>query len=410
MKRFVYLLLISLVGMTINSCVDEQYYEESKACDLLEFSIVGQITNTVIAGSASDTGRVYIGMPFTADLSNLKVNDVKLSSLAKCETDLKAIRNFTNDVCFKLTAEDDEVSKIWVVRVLYGDAPRQLAFSNMQQWTLALNDSGNPMQTGGAYAYFPGNGIDFSPWQHAARANLMNFFFSVNPKPDASNPQYACMETKYYSGGASKGSAIVTGAIYTGVFRYDPKHLPVIGSDPNPRKMVDFGTAFYYKPAAITFKMRYKGGDVMKDGYGNVVPQGKDSCDIYIIFQNRSLSSDVWYRIGAAWLRTSEQVGDFNSENGFETITLPIVYGEPSASILSQKPYMAIGGIQGEVTFYRFVANGSGYDKYEVQEQYGTPSMSVDNVIITFSSSTYGDLFLGAPDSRLDIKDVEFVY
>ncbi|MDR1847535.1 MAG: PCMD domain-containing protein [Bacteroidales bacterium] len=411
MKQLIYRFFTLVTAVFLTGCVDETYYQENKDCNLIEFSIKGQIANSIVTGSPSDTGFVFIGMPLSADLSNLEVNEVKLSPLAKCDKDLKTIRNFTKDISFKLTAEDNAVSKIWIVRVAYQDAPRQLPFADMKQWTPALNSLGNPIQTNGTSAYFPGNGIDFSPWQHAARANQMNFFFTVNPMPDVTNPQYACMETKFYNGGASMGFGIVTGAIFTGIFRYDPQHLPALGSDPNPRKMVDFGTPFYYKPTAIRFKMRYKAGDIMRDGHGNEVIGGKDSCDIYIILQNRSLNENVWYRVGAAWLRTSEATGNFNDANGFTEIILPIVYGEPSASVLNEKPYMAIGGTQGEVVFYRFVPIGDDkYDKIQMEEQYGNAEMNVDNIIITFSSSAYGDLFLGAPDSRLDIRDIEFVY
>lgn len=43
-------------------------------------------------------------------------------------------------------------------------------------------------------------------------------------------------------------------------------------------------------------------------------------------------------------------------------------------------------------------------------EEYAPPSANVDNIIVVLSSSAYGDMFWGAPGSRLDIKDIEFIY
>ncbi|MDR1725047.1 MAG: PCMD domain-containing protein [Bacteroidales bacterium] len=408
MKRAVYFFFFAVSFLIISSCIDDTYYEESKNCEILELSIKGQINSNIVSVANSDTGWVYVSVNVGTDLSNLEVNTVRLSSLAKCETNIYAFRNFVNDVCFKITAENDKISKIWCVRVLYGNAPKQLPFSNMKQWTVAKYDNIPVcLSDGVTYAYFPGNGTDFSPWQHAAKANELTGSFNVNPKPSASNANYASMETKL-SGFASY--KLVSGAIYTGIFRFN------LAETSTPRKMIDMGTPFFYKPQSVKFKIRYKAGEVMKDGRGDNIEENdsqgrpnKDSCDVYVLLQNRS-SNDIWYRVGCAWLRTGEDIGSFEDENGFVEITLPIIYGKPSEYELNSKPYMAIGGIRGEVVFYRFEPNGNDFNKLLVQEDYGNAEMNVDHVIVTFSSSAYGDMFWGAPGSRLDVKDIEFVY
>ncbi|HBN05652.1 MAG TPA: hypothetical protein DD434_07660, partial [Bacteroidales bacterium] len=111
-----------------------------------------------------------------------------------------------------------------------------------------------------------------------------------------------------------------------------------------------------------------------------------------------------------AWLRTGDSIGSFENESGFVEITLPFIYGQPSAQMLLEKPYMKIGGARGELVFYRFVQNGTGFDKIQMSEEYAPPTANVDNIIVVLSSSAYGDMFWGAPGSRLDIKDIEFIY
>lgn len=414
MKRI--LLSLFLLSTIFLSCVDEKYYKESQDCNILVFDIQGQINNRIIEGGKSDTGIVEVSVPITLNLNDLTVLSAKYSSLAKADKDALKIKNFTNEVYLKLTAEDDEVSKVWVVRVRYADAPLQLAYSDMKTWTIAKDENGNDIKIGSTYAYFPGEANVFSPWQHSAKANTLTGFFSVNPKPDVASADYASIETRLYPVGAMMHSAIVTGALFTGKFLFNYAHLPN-GNDPNPRKLINFGTAFYNKPQAVKFKVRYKPGMVMKDGDARDILQNdplgrpyKDSCEIYFMLQNRNMDNSKYYRVATAWLRTGDSIGSFENESGFVEITLPFIYGQPSAQMLAEKPYMKIGGARGELVFYRFVQNGTSFDKIQMSEEYAPPTANVDNIIVVLSSSAYGDMFWGAPGSRLDIKDIEFIY
>ncbi|MDD2577422.1 MAG: hypothetical protein PHV76_07970, partial [Bacteroidales bacterium] len=113
MKRI--LLSLFLLSTIFLSCVDEKYYKESQECNILVFDIQGQINNRIIEGGKSDTGIVEVSVPITLNLNDLTVLSAKYSSLAKADKDALKIKNFTNEVYLKLTAEDDEVSKVWVV-------------------------------------------------------------------------------------------------------------------------------------------------------------------------------------------------------------------------------------------------------------------------------------------------------
>lgn len=414
MKRII-ILSICLLPF-LSACVDEKYYKESQECNILVFDIQGQINNRIIEGGKADTGIVEVNIPISLKINNLTVSSAKYSSLAKADKDVLKIKDFTKEVFLKLTAEDEEISKVWVIRVSYGDAPLQLAYSDMKKWTIAKDENGNDIKIGSTYAYFPGEANIFSPWQHSAKANILAGFFSVNPKPDANISDYASIETKLYPAGTMMHSAIVSGALFTGKFLFNMSHLPN-GNDPNPRKLINFGTAFYNKPKSVKLKIRYKPGSVMKDGDAKDILQNdplgrpsKDSCEIYFMLQNRSLDNNKYYRVATAWLRTGDSIGSFDTESGFVEITLPFIYGQPSAQILEENPYMKIGGVRGELIFYRFIQNGAGYDKVKMTEEYAPSNANVDNIIVVFSSSAYGDMFWGAPGSRLDIKDVEFIY
>lgn len=392
-------------------CINEDYYEESDLCNIVAFEIEGQLSSRII--SSKSTGTVSINVPTDFDLSSLKVLRAEVSPLAKFNKDPFSITDFSRTVVLHVTAEDGNSSKTWYIEVSKVENDRQLAYSDMSKWKIATEEDGTAISTGGTYAYFPGEEGAYSPWQHAARANKINGFFSVTPRPSFENSEFARMETKAYPAGNIVNSGVVSGALFTGKFCFDIRHLPGVGSDPNPRKLINIGVRFPYKPTAVRFKIRYTPGEVMKDGKGKTIypddPEGrpsKDSCDIYFLLQNRDSDPTTFYRVATAWLRIGEAVG----ANGWETMTIPFTYGEPSAAELAEKPYMRIGGVRGEVNFYRFTFNGTDYDKELMRDVYATSAMEPDHIIGLFSASAYGDMFWAAPGSTLDIKDVELVY
>lgn len=409
MKR-IFVIVLSILSFV--SCIDESYYGESNLCNITSFEMEGQLSCEIT--TKNGRGYIYVSMPEDVDKSNLRIIRAVISPLSKFDRDISSIRNFSNNVTVKVIAEDGKTFKNWDIIIVNTGTDSQIPYSDMKKWTIALDENGNQISlSNNEYAYFPGEEGKYSPWQHAARANKINGFFSVTPQPSSENSEYALVETKAYPVGNLVNSGIVTGALFTGKFCFDSRHLPVVGSDPNPRKLIDFGIPFTHKPSAVRFDIRYTPGDVMKDGKGKTInendPEGrpyKDSCDIYFLLQNRSLKSDTYYRVGTAWLRNGEVIG----ENGFVTITLPFVYGQPTQAEVQEKPYMNIGGIRGEVSFYKFSFNGTTYDKELMKEEFGDKDMEVDHIIGLFSSSAYGDMFWGAPGSRLEIKNVELIY
>lgn len=417
-------LLIVIASVALSCKIDETYFGESDNADIVYFDIQGQMTNQILPKWSGDTGKVTIGIPQSLDIYNLTVSRVQLSPLAKFDFNPFNKHNFRGDTLVWITAENQNVRKPWIISVGYADAQKQLDYSDMRSWVKALDQKGGEIFTGTGsnktYAYFPGAEGYQSPWQTAAHANKFVGEFTSNPQPNPTNAEFASLNTIMFKAGQIVKAGIVSGALFAGYFRFDQSHIPVIGSDPNPRKMVDFGRPFYERPTSFRLKYRYLPGEKMLDGSGNEILQSdtekrpyKDSCDIFVLLQNRTLYADKWVRVGAGWHRSSEAAGNILDENGFVTLTVPIVYGKPSAQQLLEKPYLNTGGCRGEVIFYKFsLVDGTSYSKTQMPEEYpNDPStVSVDHIIVNFVSSAYGDSFWGAPGSRLDIKDFELLY
>ena len=423
MKRL-HLIYLTLSCILLSSCISEGYFGESDLANITTFRIKGQINNSIETGSGVDTGYVYISISNSMNASDLIVEQAIASPLAKFETDPYTLTNFLEPQLIWVRAENDKVVKPWLIVVTKGDAPTQLPYSAMNQWYMTDWKYTPTGSTTAEYAYFPGvNSSSYSPWQTPAQATRFASYFTTVPGPSASNAEFAQITTSTYKLGAVVKAGVIGGALFTGYFRFSTSHAPVIGSDPNPRKMIDFGVPFYQRPKSVTLQMRYHRGAQMVDGsLEPIYPNDSehrpsvDSCDVYFILQNRTALANNWVRVAAAWLRTSDSIGSFtNSTEGFVEITLPFIYGAPTAAELQEKPYLKIGGTYGEVEFYKFTPipdEVNEYTKTLMPEVYATTPIEEepDYIIVLFSSSAFGDRFWGAKDSRLYIKNVTLNY
>lgn len=429
-------LAISILFLALCSCVDNDYYGLSKEANILSFDIEGQLSNKIEPFvDWEDEGVVKITIPDNYDIGDLNVLAATCTPLAKFKIDPYSIKDFSSNVYFEIMAEDTVIKKRWRIEVEQSEPLKQVPFSAMDKWTIGKNVKGEEIgykENGvSKKAYFPGNGTDLSWWVTTAEANGYELAgintMTVNPKPTFSLPQYARLETIWVrSGQASLAQAqVVTGALFVGQFVFNKEYAPIIGSN-QPRKMVNIGIPFSFKPTAMRLKMRYKSGEVMRDGKGaEITPANadgrplRDSCDIYVLLHNRkSDAQGRFIRVGAGSYRTSETVGNMNDDvNGFEELIVPIVYGKPSNSVLAEKPYLKIGGTRGELTFYEYPVDRQSEPVIEIYAD-DPDDIDVDYISILFSSSAYGDNFWGAVStpggvvrgSTLDVKDVELLY
>lgn len=414
-----------LAAIGCAGCIDETYFGESTQANITTFSIEGAMSTKIEPLiDWRDVGTVTITVPESFNLDSLKVTEVVCSQLAHFDVDPMMLTNFLEPVELWLTAENQKARKKWLINVSQQKVePIQLPFSNFTQWAPAYTPEGVQMQIKGQPAYWPGNGSDQSPWQTSAQGNFFGASvgiteFSSLPIPEpkelaAVKADYARLRTIFAGPGAKlQGTGMAAGGVFTGTFVFEPSH--VMGSNKQPRKMMNAGVSFYSKPIGVRFDVRYKAGEQMVDGYLNPItsPQ-KDSCDILFALQNRLGNPNQWVRVATAALRTPK-IGHFDDDTGFIRYEMDFVYGAPTAEQLNDKPYQQIGGSQGELFYFTFVKEGTAWKVSDqpVDEVYAADpdQTAVDHILVMFSSSTYGDLFKAAIGSTLDVKNIELIY
>lgn len=431
MRKFKLWSVVVLLMATLTQCIDETYFGESAKADIVKFTIDGELSNKIEPlVDYKDVGTVDITVPENFDLTDLTVTTATCSQLAHFRTDPLKIKDFTNPIELYVISEKG-LEKKWVITVTKAvvKEDEQLLFSSMKQWTTKNNQGISPV-LGTVQGMYPGDGVAVSPWNSTIQSNAFGngYFSSFSTFP---------YELKGGAGSVARietiksplvivqnmGMGLATGAMFTGEFVFNPAF--VLNTPKAPRKMMNMGTTFHSKPKAVKFKMRYQPGAVFMDGHGTPITDAnaagrptKDGCDIYFILQDRRSESGKFIRVAAATYRTvrGETIGDVSDDaNGFVEMEIPFIYGQPTAADLAAKKYCGIGGENGEITFYNFTPKGNGeyeVSKDPVPEVYSQDptTANVDTLIGLFSSSVSGDLFLAAPNSTLDVKDVEFVY
>lgn len=421
MIRRLFLYIVLVAGLS--SCVNESYFGESTVADIVKFTIQGEMSNKVEPlVDWRDVGTVNITVPSSFNLDSLKVVNAECSQLAHFEFSPDSMINFSQPVELWVVAERQSIKKRWIVTVSKQVVENaQLPFSDMMQWTPAINAKGVAVTIKTKVGYFPGNGVDYSPWNSTIEGNSVALAgmndFSVYPNTEKQEAQYARLITHETTVGAAIGSGVATGGLFTGQFLMDPGL--VSGATKYPRKMINAGVPFYSKPISVQLDVRYKAGAQMVDGKLKPITPGsgkptKDSCDILFALQNRLSDPNVYIRVATASFRVPAIGNLSDDEGGFVTVTLPMIYGAPTAAQIAEKPYQKIGGSSGELTFYKFTKNGDKWDisTNPVTERYAADpeNTEVDNVVVMFSSSTYGDLFYAAVGSTLDVKNIKFIY
>lgn len=193
-----------------------------------------------------------------------------------------------------------------------------------------------------------------------------------------------------------------SGNLFTGVF--NPKGVSALnmtGYD-NGNELIDFGMPFTGRPEYIEVDFTYSG-----DG---------DSCDIYIVLENRTLvenqgmnqyrgSSDVNTLVASAWYRatTDEDLSDpdvdsiTTNESGFKTLRMKLQYGTP----LEGSP------IYDTVIFSDQLQNNKGIDNHLVQ---GTGEEDVTHIRMAMASSAKGDVYKGTVGATLIVDALRLIY
>ena len=193
-----------------------------------------------------------------------------------------------------------------------------------------------------------------------------------------------------------------SGNLFTGVF--NPKGVSAInmtGYD-NGNELIDFGMPFTGRPEYIEVDFTYSG-----DG---------DSCDIYIVLENRTLvenqgmnqyrgSSDVNTLVASAWYRSTtdsdeslpDVVSITTNDLGFKTLRMKLQYGTP----LEGSP------IYDTVIFSDQLQNSKGIDNHLVQ---GTGEEDVTHIRMAMASSAKGDVYKGTVGATLIVDALRLIY
>lgn len=193
-----------------------------------------------------------------------------------------------------------------------------------------------------------------------------------------------------------------SGNLFTGVF--NPKGVSALnmtGYD-NGNELIDFGMPFTGRPEYIEVDFTYSG-----DG---------DSCDIYIVLENRTLtenqgmnqyrgSSDVNTLVASAWYRSTtdsdeslpDVVSITTNDLGFKTLRMKLQYGTP----LEGSP------IYDTVIFSDQLQNSKGIDNHLVQ---GTGEEDVTHIRMAMASSAKGDVYKGTVGATLIVDALRLIY
>ncbi len=201
---------------------------------------------------------------------------------------------------------------------------------------------------------------------------------------------------------------IASGSIYTAEFNPNGVGLLSMASSstwPDGNELIDFGKPFKGRPEYADVKFSYSDND-------------GDSCDIYIVLENRTgdknvdrTSADVNTLVASAWFR-STSASDYTTRpnpdvvsisepdvNGMRTLRLKLQYGTP----LTNSPIWNSSAFATEVSS----SNNKAIDNSVVE---GTGKEAITHVRVVFASSAAGNFYTGTEDATLVVDDFKFIY
>lgn len=311
----------------------------------------------------------YDNMTFLADLSNVAVSDIELSAGA------------TIDAMVDGGSYDLAYGKKVVVTNSAGDtqeyevrAGYQYPNSSFDSW------SGN----------------NASNWTNGNTAG----FNMTTPTSDKSGAKLTSLNAKILGIGQ-----FASGNIFTGYF--NPKSIGATKmmkyADGN--ELIDFGKPFGARPRYVEF-------DVMYNGL-------KDSCDIYVVLENRTLktnegknqyrtSSDVNTLVASAWYRAptvdSNEDPDVVSitaagRSGYTTIRMKLEYGVPKQG----------SPIYNSKALDPKIIEPDGIDNHMVTTE-SPEEFAVTHIRVALASSSLGNVYKGTVNATLYVDEMRLIY
>lgn len=325
-----------------------------------------------------ESGTVFLDMDYGTDLDlrDLEVKSLELSDGATANIEAGESYDFTRGYKVKLTS--DGIERTYTVKAGY-----QYPGSDFNTWI--KDDFGNKN--------------DIAGWDNGNNdAITATKTLTVNE-----DEQIIKMESKDAKilgiGRFASGNMLVA--------YFNPKGvgtLKLTGYD-DGNELIDFGRPFYGRPKYVEFDVKYEGKG--------------DSCDLYVILENRSrtsnegknqyrTSSDVNTMVASAWYRAttadSEDDPDVVSitdaeRDGYKTIRLAFKYGEP----YDDSP------IHNSSLFSKKLLNSAGIDNH-VDRTDSPDDFDVTHIRVVVASSALGNLYKGTVGATLWVDEMRLLY
>lgn len=319
-----------------------------------------------------DAGTVFLNMNYAIDLDlrDLEIKGLELSDGATASVKVGESYNFARGL--KVTLENDGVERTYTVKAGY-----QYPGSDFNTW---VKDDFNNMN-------------DIDGWDNG------NNSYAKELTTNAEGKSVIKMESQTAVIKFASGNMLVA--------YFNPKGVSAISmagyEDGN--ELIDFGRPFYGRPKYVEFDVKYDGK--------------KDSCDLYVILENRSrtsnegknqyrTSSDVNTMVASAWYRAttveSEDDPDVVSitdaeREGYKTIRLAFKYGVPYDSSPIYNSSVLTKGLK----------NKNGIDNH--LDPTDTPDeFDVTHIRVVMASSALGNLYKGSVGATLWADEMRLIY
>lgn len=326
----------------------------------------------------------YDNLEFMSDLSNLKVSDIKLSDGATIDgiVDGKSYDLVDDNT---VTVSNGEESLKYAIRAGY-----QYLNNDFNTWKQDEFKANN----------------DVEGWDNGNNSYAKTLTASIE------NQTIVKMQS------VNAVIKFASGNLFTGVFNPKGVQTMLMANYKDGNELIDFGRPFAARPRYVEFDVKYE------------LPAGKkDSCDLYVVLENRTstrtcdsydavkgivgsnacrTSSDVNTMVASAWYRatTVDSYDDPDvvsikdaAQEGYKTIRMKLHYGVP----LDGSPLYESSALS------TTLVNSKGVDNHVVTTDH-PENFAVTHVRIAMASSADGNHYNGTINATLYADEMRFIY